>query len=166
MQNLNFSRRLIFQPLLTWEAETSVIGICLKVGFTFSASHQLPDGAGVALGIFTHLLFTDEIQSNIWGAKYLAWGRPLGFTGREVLWYTSGWKDSLFSSFTWGCMFLAGRSRARATGEPLMYPLMAHMVHCAALRGGSFSAESVFSLLPRFQFCSYRLVHPCKENNT
>lgn len=167
MQNLNFSRCLIFQPLFIWEAEISVTGICLTAGFTFSASNHLPNGAAAALGIRTPPPFTDDVQSNIWGPKYLARWKPLGFSESEGLWHMSagrGW--SLLSLHS--RMHVSGRTvRSRSSGGSFrLHPLLAHAVHPAALRAGDFSAESVFCLLPRFHFCSYRLVHPCKENNT
>lgn len=162
MQNLIFSRCLIFQPLFIQDAEISVTGICLAVGFAFSASKQLPDGAGVALGIWhphpptppaLHWWYTEEIR----GAKYLACAnRHYSAQG--------GWCFlSLHSR-----MHISGRTvRSQSSGWSfLLHPLVAHRVCRAALRGGDFSAESVFCLLPRFHCCSYRLVHPCEENNT
>lgn len=139
MQNLNFSRCLIFQPLFIWEAEISVTGICLTVGFTFSASNHLPDGAAAALGIRTPPLFTDDVPSNIWGAKYLAHWKPLGFPESEGLWYVSagrGWSlPSLHSR-----MHVSGRTvRSRSSGGSFrLHPLLAHAVPPAGFESRRF----------------------------
>ena len=167
MQNLIFSKCLILQTLFIWKAEISVTRICLTVGFTFSASHQLPDGADIVLGICAPLLFTDHIQSNIWGAKYLVYWKPLGLTASKELWYTCAWERWRSLSLHLRMHISGWMVQSQSSGLSfLLHPLVAHTVCCAALRRANFSSESVLCLLPRFHLCSYRLVHPCKENNT
>lgn len=142
MQNLIFSRCLIFQPSFIRETEISVTGICLTVGFTFSASNQLPDRGGVVLGICTPLLFTDDIQSNIWGAKYLAYWKPLdvGMAVKGCDTRVLG-EDGPFCSFTWGYRFLAGWSKVRAADEVFS---CTHSCHTWSIM--LFWEEAVFQL--------------------
>lgn len=125
----------------------SACGTCLSVGFAFSAPHQVVQGE--RWGCSSPPRSALVVYGDVDGVAFGCWASEgLRCSDRRM-------GPSCPSR---GCTFL--HPKARAGGEAST---------CTQRQITLLPGEVIFQLslcFLRFHFCSYRLVLPCKENNT